>query len=282
MDAKNVCLSGRTGLSRERVKKALLTQTALFGPSLHHVGLPERDDARAQGRLAGCHFHFDLVVHLGLFLDDKHDDRKAQRAVIAERALANRKHVVRGVATDLPEPRARGGLHNLRQVNVSGKRTVGADALQRELSGAVPYVEFANDHSAVGRPDRELLPPVSGYPGVAKIIGVGFRQYSTVGEANEEQFKVGVVLDHVARVLVRIAPGQREFLVRRHAIADDPRSAFTGAAQRRLPRVALAGAEFRHGGQGGASEQAGDRKRRNSCSHGSSRPSAEPKQAVVG
>jgi class 3 adenylate cyclase len=57
------------------------------------------------------------------------------------------------------------------------------------------------------------------------------------------------LLDHVVSVLVRIAPGQREFLVRRHGIADDPRSAFTGAAQGRLPRVALAGAEFRHGGQ---------------------------------
>ena len=50
--------------------------------------------ARVQGRLAGRNFQLDVVVHLGLFLDDKHDDRKARRAAIAERALADRKPVV--------------------------------------------------------------------------------------------------------------------------------------------------------------------------------------------
>jgi hypothetical protein len=101
--------------------------------------MPDRDDARAQGRVASRHLHLNLVVHFGLFLDDKHDDFKAQHAVIAERACiaVDLERVVLGVASDLLEVREHGGLDDLDQVNVASERAVGADAVQLEDFGAV-------------------------------------------------------------------------------------------------------------------------------------------------
>jgi hypothetical protein len=70
--------------------------------------------------------------------------------------------------------------------------------------------------------DQIANSPVGRHPGIAKIIGVAFRQHDAVGEADEQQLELGVVLGHVARVLVRIAPGEREFSVQRHGIAEKP------------------------------------------------------------